>query len=167
MLAEKDWLDYINVISTGIAALALVASVFILVREVRENNRLARAGNAQTLVDISGPFYLSMLQDRALAELYARSAREFDSLDSVDRQRYRSLLTWWLIFYENIFYQRRLGLLDGHTFRPWWRDLMFFLSEHNLARHWPDIKDLFQEEFASKVTEVLQKLANGEDVTVF
>jgi hypothetical protein len=161
-----DWANWITAVSSLIAALALVATVIILIREVRETNRLARASNAQTLVDISGPFYLSLMQDRQLAELYARSAREFDSLDAIDRQRYRSLLIWWLIFYENIFYQRRLGLLDKHTFRPWWRDLTLFLTEHNLARHWPGLHDLFQEEFASKVTEILKKIEVGDDITV-
>jgi hypothetical protein len=162
-----DWLNWITAISSLIGALSLVASVIILIREVRETNRLARAGNAQSLVDISGPFYLSLMQDRQLAELYARSAKDFDNLDSIDRQRYRSLLIWWLIFYENIFYQRCLGLLDRHTFRPWWRDLALFLTEHNLSRHWPGLRDLFQEEFASKVTEMLKKLELGQDITIY
>src|SRR5437870_399998 len=130
-------------VATILGALSLVFSVVILIRELRETNRLTRASNAQAMVEISGPFYLSMVQDRALAELFARSAQEYAEMDEIDRRRYRSLLVWWLIFYENIFYQHKMKLLDRHTFRPWWRDLRQFLRVQNVARYWDELKDLF------------------------
>jgi hypothetical protein len=133
-------------------SLSLIASVILLWREVRNINKLARAANAQAMVDLSGPFYLSMVQDRAMAELYARSARDFASLDEVDKHRYLSLLTWWLIFHENIFYQRRQGLLDVHAFKPWSRDLRVFVQQQRLSQHWGELRNLFQDEFAEYVT---------------
>ena len=147
----KDLAD----VATILGALSLVISVVVLIREIRETNRLARASNAQAMVEISGPFYLTMVQDRALAELFARSAEGYEELDEIDRRRYRRLLVWWLIFYENIFYQRKQRLLDRHTFKPWWRDLNVFLRDQNVSQHWESLKDLFQEEFAEHVSEML------------
>src|SRR5271157_3182821 len=92
-------------ISSVLGSLSLVISVLLVLREVRQNNLLTRAANAQTLVEMSSPFYLGVVQDRATAELSLRGAKDFASLDEVDRYRYRTLLMWWLIFYENIFYQ--------------------------------------------------------------
>jgi hypothetical protein len=132
-------------------SLSLIISVLLLYREVRENNRLTRAANAQAMVDLSAPFYLALTQDRALAELYARSSRDFDALDEVDKARYRTLLTWWLVFYENVFYQRRQGLLDPHAFKPWSHDLRAFVQQHRLAQHWGELKSQFQDEFARYV----------------
>ena len=148
-------LDKVVAISTILGSLSLVISVIILVREVRETNRLARASNAQAMVEISGPFYLTMVQDRQLAELFARSAEGYEEMDEIDRRRYRRLLVWWMIFYENIFYQRKQRLLDRHTFKPWWRDLQIFLRDQNVAQHWDSLKDLFQEEFAEHVSELI------------
>jgi hypothetical protein len=143
--------------ATILGSLSLVVSVLILIRELRETNRLTRASNAQAMVEISGPFYLSMVQDRALAELFARSAHEFAKMDEIDRRRYHNLLVWWLIFYENIFYQHKLRLLDRHTFRPWWRDLRQFLRVQNVAQHWDELKDLFQDEFAEHVSKLIRE----------
>jgi hypothetical protein len=142
-------------IATILGNLALVVTVWLLLREVRENTRLTRAANAQTMVELASPFYLGIAQDRAMAELCARSVEDYESLDGIDRRRYRSLLVGWLIFYENIFYQRRHRFLDRHAFLPWWRDLHQFIREHNLGRHWDGLKDLFQEEFARAIDEML------------
>ena len=147
----KDLAD----VATILGSMSLVISVFILIRELRETNRLARASNAQAMVEISGPFYLTMVQDRQLAELFARSADGYEEMDEIDRRRYRRLLVWWLIFYENIFYQRKQRLLDRHTFKPWWRDLQIFLRDQNVSQHWESLKELFQEEFAEHVSELI------------
>jgi hypothetical protein len=135
--------------------LALVASVLLLLREVRENIRLTRAGNAQSLVELATPFYLALAQDRQMAELYARGRSDFDEMDSVDQSRYRCLLVWWLIFYENIYYQRRHRYLAQDAFQPWWRDLQRLAIDQHLARHWDDIRNLFQDEFAQEITQLL------------
>jgi len=145
-------LDLIVAIATILGNLALVIGVLLVLRELRESIRLTRAANAQHMVELTGPFYLSLVQDRQMAELFVHSAANFDELDDVDRRRYRSLLIWWLIFYENVYYQHRQHFMDDRAFLPWWRDLKLFIQEQNLARHWDDLKDLFQEEFAREVT---------------
>jgi hypothetical protein len=132
-----------------------VIGVLLVLRELRESTRLTRAANAQHMVEMTSPFYLSLIQDRQMAELCTHSAASFDDLDEVDRRRYRSLLTWWLIFYENVYYQRRQDFMDNHAFLPWWRDLKLFVLEQNLARHWDELKELFQEEFAAEVSKLL------------
>ena len=45
-------------VSTVLGSLSLVVTVLLLIREVRENNKLVRAANAQALVEISGPVYM-------------------------------------------------------------------------------------------------------------
>src|SRR5262249_33279256 len=153
-------------VATILGSLSLVISVIVLILEIRETNRLARASNAQAMVEISGPFYLMMVQDRSLAELFARSADGYEELDEIDRRRYGRLLVWWLIFYENIYYQRKQKLLDRHTFKPWWRDLQVFLRDQNVAQHWEGLKDLFQEEFASHVTELIAETKVSPEIRI-
>jgi hypothetical protein len=151
MFTLKDLVD----ISSVLGSLALVVSMLLLFRELRETNRLTRAANTQAMVDLSSPFYTSLFQDRQLAELFNQGARDFDSLDGVDQFRYKQMLIWWLIFHENVFYQRCQGLLDRHTFKPWARDLKLFVHRQNLERHWPELKGLLQDKFAAYVSLVL------------
>ena len=159
-----DWLSLISNLFQIAGSASLVVSVLLLLREIRESNRLTRAANVQALVGLSGPFYMALVQDRQLAELCAKGVRGAD-FDEVDRQRYQNLLICWLTFYENIFYQRRQRLLDRHAFEPWRRELEMFLRRQKVAVHWSDIRDLFQTEFAAHVVALLErdaeKAANG------
>jgi hypothetical protein len=158
-----DWLSNVQNLSNVFqiaGSASLVVSVLLLFRELRENNRLTRAANVQTLVGLCGPFYMAIVQDRQLAELSARGVRG-DEFDEVDRLRYQNLLIWWLTFYENIFYQRRQGLLDCRAFEPWRRDFEIFLRRQNVAAHWEGIKNLFQSEFVVEVEALLGAAATA------
>src|SRR5687768_3898803 len=85
-----------------LGGVALVISVILLILELRVNNRLVRAANTQALVSLSSPFNLALIQDRKMAEFFARGASHLSQMDEVDRYRYKTLLIWWLIFHENV-----------------------------------------------------------------
>lgn len=140
-------------ISTIVAAISLVISAWLVFHEFRANNKLIRAGNTQSLVNLATPFWMCMVQERKCAEFYLKGAREIDGMDEVDRFRYESLLNWWLIFHENIYYQWRRGLLDDHSYQPWSMDLSLFIERQNLVSRWETMKGLFQEQFAQHVSK--------------
>jgi hypothetical protein len=138
-----------------IAAVAATTSALLLFREVRENNKLARAKNTQALVELSSPFYPGLIHDRRMAEICLHGSKDFNELDDVDVYRYKNLLIWWLIFHENIYYQYRNGLLDLHSYRPRARDLRTFVEQQNLTFHWRSMRRLFQDEFSEHMEELL------------
>jgi len=142
--------------SLVVGALVGVLSVWLLFRELRENNKLTRAGNTQALVELSAPFFMGLIQDRKMAALYVQGGKEGAEMDEVDRYRYRSLVSWWLVFHENAYYQWRNGLLDGHSYQPWANDLNLFIKHQNVAEHWKEMKMLFQDEFARHVSDLIQ-----------
>lgn len=143
-------------ISLMVGAVVAVLSVTLLFRELRENNKLTRAANTQALVEMSAPFFLGIIQDRKMAELYVQGGKDDAEMDEVDRHRYRSLVSWWLVFHENAFYQWRNGLLDAHSYKPWANDLLVFLRQQNVHVHWKEMKMLFQDEFARHVTRLIE-----------
>lgn len=144
-------------ISQILGSLSLVVSVVLLIRELRETNRLTRASNTQTLVALSSPFNLSLIQDRKMAEFYVHGPQAYAEMDEIDRYRYRSLLIWWLIFHENVYFQWRQRLLDKHTFKAWSQDLKAFIRHQQLAALWDSMKDLFQDEFANYVDQLMEE----------
>jgi hypothetical protein len=139
-----------------VGGFALFISVLFLFFEVRTNNRLTQAANAQALVGLSSPFNLALIQDRKMAELYVQGAEKYHEMDEVDKCRYRALLTWWLILHENIYYQWRHGLLDQHSFQPWANELRLFIKQQNLGARWPEMKGLFQAQFAEHVHRLIE-----------
>jgi hypothetical protein len=107
--------DYATIAS----GIALTLSVLFVGYELRVNAKLARASNAQSLVEISTSFITQIMQDRETARFWTMGHADYCDLDEIDRFRYRTLLTWWLIFHENIHFQYPKGLLDKDIYLPW------------------------------------------------
>ncbi len=93
-MSLSDWAN-IAIIVQGIVIIVSLGFIFY---QLRENARLTRAANTQKLVELTSPFTLQLMQDRGTAELWVQGAQKYETMDSVDRERYSTLLSWWLIF---------------------------------------------------------------------
>jgi hypothetical protein len=140
-----------------VGAAALVVSALLLLHELRESNRLTRAGNTQALVGLSSPYHMGLIQDRKVAEFYVHGARDVGKMDEVDRYRYQTLLVWWLVFHENAYYQWRRGWLDNRSYKPWSNELKQFIQHHNLGLHWDRMRQGFQDDFARYVDRLIRE----------
>ena len=150
-MSLSDWAN-IAIIVQGIVIIVSLGFVFY---QLRENARLTRAANTQKLVELTSPFALQLMQDRSTAELWVHGAHKWDTMDSVDRERYTHLVSWWLIFYANIYYQQRQKLLDEEIYTPWSHDLEDFIATHNLAQLWAELKEFFQPIFVEHVEQLI------------
>ncbi len=144
-------------IATIVEAVFVVISVYFIWRELRENSKLTRAANNQSLVELSSPFNMQLIQDKQMAELWVSGAKKYAQMDEVDKYRYTSLLTWWLIHHENIYYQKSKGLLDENIYRGWANDLEVFVKEQKLWIHWDKVKNNYQPEFSKHVSQLIEK----------
>ena len=91
-----------------------------------------------------------------MAKLWIEGGEEFESYGKVDKFHYETLLFWWLILHENVYYQKQKGLLDEGIYAAWQYDLRQFIKRQNLQRHWEGLKNLFQQEFVEHVGEVIR-----------
>jgi hypothetical protein len=138
-----------------IQGILLLVSVGLVWYQLRENTQLIRTSNTQKLVELSSPFYLQIAQDRGLAALWLQGPQCLDEMDAVDRERYFSLLTWWLLLHENIYHQWRKKLIEEDTFNSWTRDLEYFARRQNLGMHWTRLSDYFEVSFAEHVMTII------------
>lgn len=145
------WQTSANIALT-VQTFVIAISVIFIWLQLRRQTRLARVANTQALVEISSPFILELIRDPAVAGLWINGARDYDTFDAVKQYQYRSLLVWWLIFQENVFYQRQEGLLDKNIYASWDYDLRLFITQQNLKLRWAELKDMFQTEFRNYVT---------------
>jgi hypothetical protein len=147
---------------SDLASLAIIAqgiffivSIYLVWYQLRENTRLTRTANTQKLVELSSPFNLQLAQDRELTSLWRRGGQDIDGLDEIDRDRYFSLLTWWLVLHENIYHQWTKKMIDEDTYASWTRDLEFFVKRQNIEVHWSRLSSFFESSFAEHVTTVI------------
>lgn len=151
-----DWQQASN-IATVVEAIVVAVSIVFIWKQLRQQTKLTRIANTQALVEISSPFNLELIKDQKMAALWIRGSKDYGTFDEVGQYQYKSLLIWWLIFQENIFYQRREGLLDDKIYASWDYDLRFFVTQQNLSERWGELKNAFQTEFRDYVTDLINE----------
>lgn len=141
--------------ATIASGIALTLSVLFVGYELRVNAKLARASNAQSLVEISASFIGRIIQDRETARFWAIGHSGHRDMDELDQFRYLTLITWWLIFHENIHFQYHKQLLDKDIYLAWDYELRTFVRNHGLEIYWPRIRDGFQGSFARYLDRIV------------
>ena len=149
-----DWSKAAS-IATVVESIVVIVSVVFIWVQMRLQTKLTRIANSQALVEISSPFNLELIKDPGMSALWIKGSKDYNSFDEVRKYQYKSLLIWWLIFQENIFYQNQEGLLDEKIYASWDYDLRFFVSQQHLGERWDDLKDAFQVEFRDYVTSLI------------
>ena len=134
-----------------------VVSIYLVWYQLRENTKLVRTANTQKLVELSSPFNLRLAQDRDLTWLWLQGGEGIDNLDTIDRERYFNLLTWWLVLHENIYHQWTKKMIDEDTYNSWTRDLEYFVKRQNVGNHWERMSSFFESSFARHVTTVIAR----------
>jgi hypothetical protein len=144
-------------ISTVVQGIVVIVSVIFIWLQVRQQTKLAKIANAQSLVGLSSPFNMQLIQDRKMAELWINGAHEHGTYDDVDKYRYGNLLAWWLIFHENVYYQWINGLLDEYLYVAWNNDLKQFISNQHLELRWGQMNRYFQKEFRQHIDTLIEE----------
>ena len=138
-------------------AIFVAATALFIWRELRENTRLTRAANIQRLVETSSPFYLQIVQDRHVAELWVKGADDFSRLDDLDKYRFRALINWWLNFHENIYFQWYGKLLEDRYYQAWSHALDTLIRKPGFSVVWGDVRDTYDSDFAGHIDRKIQR----------
>lgn len=160
----KPVLEACAALSAIIQVVLVIVSLWLVLRQLRQNTELARAANAQALVEHAAALNTLLMQDAELAAIwYSVGKAPSDDPSKMVRERYREMLVQWLIFHENIFYQNQKGLLDPVVYDSWARDLRMTVEEHDLAVVANNLEQFFPGNFGMKLV-ALQKEQSENDV---
>jgi hypothetical protein len=154
-------------ISTVAQFFVVAVSLGFIWYQLRQQTKLARVANTQALVALVSPFNLEMAQNEEMAKLWIIGPEEWEALSKEEQQQYESMLRWWFIFYENIFFQVEQKLLDKSIFAAWQTDLDVFVEEQLVEKHWSGLSKKYHKQFAdyldARVKEKIAKKATKDD----
>lgn len=155
----QDW----TYIATIIGIVGISISGFLIWLQLRQQTQLAKNSNTQSLLQLSSPLNLALIQDIKMLEYWQRCAENYNKSDPVDQYRYKSFLIWWLIQHENIFYQWHSGMLDETIYRTWNQNLQNFANYH-LAAYWDELKSSFKPSFIKHVDAIINNYQQKQDL---
>jgi hypothetical protein len=167
----SSW-DKASVIASLIQAVAVIVSLIFIAYQVRKQTKLSRAANMQALAGLISPLNLKLAEDRKLATLWLKGPPvpdvEFEVTEELlDEFQYTKLFATYLIFYENVFTQYQMGLLDEDVYDAWDKDLQAFLESfetETLEKDWKERRDAYRSAFHQHIDDKINLLPRSPEI---
>lgn len=141
-----------------VGAIAVVFSLIYLALQIRQNTRSLRAAthhsSARAVLDVQNVF----AEDRELAQIFLRGAREFEQLTPEERLRFDALMRSVFVYYEDTFFQYRQSLIDPQLWNARQTSLLDHLGLPGVVSWWRRASRHFAEPFVAHIEHLLQQL---------
>ena len=147
--------EYINTLLGGLAALVGIISIYYLIREMQEQNRVARANARQNVSDSHQEIALKgMTPRRVKIKLKLRNNEDLTPEEDAAYLTYFSIM---LRSRENQHYQYTIGMIDAAEWENYLKSFKtLFKSEYHL-KLWSFMKETFNDEFVKIVDGIVDE----------
>ena len=148
------FIEYFNSIVGALAAIGAVASIYYLIQEMREQNRVARANARQNVADSHQEIALEGMKKSMLK--IKLKLRNDEELTPEEDAKYMSYFSIMLRSRENQHYQYTIGMIDKGEWENYKRSFKtLFKSEYHL-KLWSFMKNTFNDSFVEVVEELIE-----------
>ncbi|MFL2753863.1 MAG: hypothetical protein ACJ0BD_03070 [Gammaproteobacteria bacterium] len=151
-----DWfLQNISVIIQAAAALGALGTVFFLIREMAEQNRVSKANVRQNVADSHQKMALAgMTKDIVQIKI---KLRKDEPLTEEEDAMYLSYFAVMLRSRENQYYQYTIGMLDESEWASFLKSFKtLFKSPHHL-KLWSFMRETFDSDFVLIVDDLIEE----------
>ena len=147
-------LYYLSQILGGLAAVGAIASIYYLIQEMREQNRVARANARQNVADSHQEIALEGMK-KSMVKIKLK-LKNNEELTPEEDAKYMSYFSIMLRSRENQHYQYTIGMIDKGEWENYKRSFKtLFRSEYHL-KLWSFMKTTFNDSFVEVVEELIE-----------
>tara|TARA_X000000368_G_C22912136_1_gene659099 strand:- start:217 stop:684 length:468 start_codon:yes stop_codon:yes gene_type:complete len=148
------FIEYFNSIVTALAAIGAIASIYYLIQEMREQNRVARANARQNVADSHQEIALEGMK-KSMVKIKLK-LRNDEDLTPEEDAKYMSYFSIMLRSRENQHYQYTIGMIDKGEWDNYKRSFKtLFKSEYHL-KLWSFMKNTFNDSFVEVVEGLIE-----------
>ena len=133
----------------------VLITVYFLVTELREQNKVARANARQNIADSHQRLALAGLQ-KDLVEIKVK-LRNNEPLTQEEESMYITHFSVIIRARQNQFYQNSIGMLDGDEWKAMVASFKTLLSDEKNIEIWTFMAPTFPKEFVELVDEKIQE----------
>ena len=141
----------------SIVSLSIVASIFFLAFELRQNTISIQLSNRQSAMEM-GNEWDSWIKDRSFADTYTLALNDFSSLSPAQKLQVDKYISQGLNIWEFVFGNLKDGVIEESQFIAWDR---FFTEEFKNNRLWQLIwdqkKNAYEERFQDYINLIMGK----------
>ena len=140
-----------------IGALAVVASLFYVAHQIRQNTNAVRSATAQTVHEHFAKWYHLVAADAELSQIVANGLRDYASLSEQERVRFIATFMSFLSYSQNAFLKWREGFLASPLWMGWQHVIMNLVGAPGGKALWKDRAYMFGDEFRQYIENDLMK----------
>lgn len=142
-----------------IAALAVVASLVYVGREVRSNTAAIRGTAVQEVSSASQEALISLAVDSALSRIHQIGTQDLSALTDAEAYRFNVLQRQIWLTMQNVFFQNEFGLLEPRVWAAYHRIICGAWANPGARDAWPNHRDALDRHFADLVEGCSKKEA--------
>jgi|TARA_A200000113_G_scaffold224223_1_gene241592 hypothetical protein len=148
-------LTYLNTLIASLAALAGIVSIYYLIREMQEQNKVARANARQNVSDSHQEIALKGMTPRMVK--IKMKLRNNEDLTPEEDAAYLTYFSIMLRSRENQHYQYSIGMIDAGEWENYQKSFKtLFKSDYHL-KLWSFMKETFNEDFVKIVDGIIDE----------
>jgi hypothetical protein len=155
-----DW-SIASDIATTISTLVFVVSIVFIWLQLRQQTKLIKVANAHSMTNLVMNFNMEILRDKNLAALWRNGRRDYKKYDDATKEQYESLLSWWLLLYENVAYLAKQGMFDTDFLASWDRDFASFVKNQLLKGFWEEKRAFYSNDFGARIDKIMAQSQDG------
>ena len=143
-------LETINSIAQIVAAIGVIASLFYLAEQIRQNTKSQRS----VVVDSLTSSLITLLEPQAHPQVmrsFAAAVEDWHGANEEDRMRAIALLFTTFKLFENAWFQQRQGTLDPEQWQGWDRHIRVYYHRPGGQAWWADRRAMFAPGFRKYV----------------
>ena len=139
-----------------IASLGVIASLFYLGRQIRQNARSTRAATYQSINMHIGAMLRPLFESAEVAGFAQKALGDLGSLSAEERLRFTAFCSMIFRHYDAVYYQFKTGMLAREQWEGFEAYIRMALARYpGLAAWWGENRAIFSSDFVTLVDGIL------------
>lgn len=134
-----------------VAAVAVVASLVYVGREVRSNTAAVRGAAMQEIATTDAHALMTIAADSALSEIIRVGYQNPDRLSRGDAFRFQIFLRQFWLSFQNIYQQAGLDLIDHGVWESYLSVICGMWNHPGVRRTWPEHREVLAPDYVAIV----------------
>ncbi len=136
---------------TVVSNFAVIAGLVFVALEIRVNTRAVHSATVQDLTSLSAEALSALATDSALAHLRLRGDADPSALTALESYQYFSYYRGYWIRFQNAYFQKGLGVLDGAAWGMYARIVCADMQSRGVRATWKQHSAILDPGFVAVV----------------
>ena len=151
-----DW-NAIGAVGEILGALAVVATLFYLTRQLKQNSQQIRLSSSQVASNTYSGRMREVLMDPDLLRVFRHGLHDYASLPPDDQATFHGLMMGFQVSYFHNAQLREEGVISDETFLQWQDDWIRILKCHGAQQWWQWVQNMIDADASAAIDRLVSE----------